>query len=86
MFKVVILVGEAIMILCSVLMLKNEKKMTHTFWKANVMSAIACCVIDIGIIGMGKLQNYELFFFLFCLIALSIVALQMLLKIKECNK
>lgn len=62
MFKAVILVGEAIMILCSVLMLKNEKKMKHTFWKANVMSAIACCVIDIGIIGMGKLQNYELFF------------------------
>lgn len=83
MFKVVILVGEAIMILCSVLMLKNEKKMTHTFWKANVMSAIACCVIDIGIIGMGKLQNYELIFFLLCLVGLFFVILQMLRKVEK---
>lgn len=78
MFKVVILVSEALMILCSVLMLKNEKKMTHTFWKANVMSAIACCVIDIGIIGMGKLRSCELIFFLLCLVGLFFVILKML--------
>lgn len=83
MFKVVILVSEAIMILCSVLMLKNEKKMTHTFWKANVISAIACCVIDIGIIGMGKLQSYELIFFLLCLVGLFFVILQMLRKVEK---